>query len=71
MELVRQERSSGLIEYPVHPFKDKDFAVSFYQMMVRTRVLEERLIKMSKTGDGFFWIGGPGCLWERSFICMG
>src|SRR5438270_1731625 len=28
--------------------------------MVRARVLEERLIKMSKSGDGFFWIGGPG-----------
>lgn len=28
--------------------------------MVRARLLEERLIKMSKGGDGFFWIGGPG-----------
>ena len=28
--------------------------------MVRARLLEERLIKMSKSGDGFFWIGGPG-----------
>jgi 2-oxoisovalerate dehydrogenase E1 component alpha subunit len=28
--------------------------------MVRGRLLEERLIKMSKGGDGFFWIGGPG-----------
>lgn len=29
-------------------------------LMVQARVLEERLIKMSKSGDGFFWIGGPG-----------
>jgi len=28
--------------------------------MVKTRLLEERLIKMSKGGDGLFWIGGPG-----------
>jgi 2-oxoisovalerate dehydrogenase E1 component alpha subunit len=28
--------------------------------MLRTRVLEERLITMYKQGDGFFWIGGPG-----------
>ena len=26
----------------------------------KARLLEERLIKMSKGGDGFFWIGGPG-----------
>lgn len=28
--------------------------------MLRTRVLEERLITMYKQGDGYFWIGGPG-----------
>ena len=42
------------------PFKDKAFSVEFYRLMVRTRVLEERLIKMVRMGDGFFWIGGPG-----------
>lgn len=42
------------------PFKDRDFARDFHRMMVRVRVLEERLIKMVRTGDGFFWIGGPG-----------
>jgi len=31
-----------------------------HETMVRARILEERLIKMSKGGDGFFWIGGPG-----------
>lgn len=31
-----------------------------HEVMVRARILEERLIKMSKGGDGFFWIGGPG-----------
>jgi 2-oxoisovalerate dehydrogenase E1 component alpha subunit len=42
------------------PFKDKEFSVDFYRHMVRNRVLEERLIKMVRTGDGYFWIGGPG-----------
>lgn len=31
-----------------------------HDLMVRSRLLEERLIKMSKGGEGFFWIGGPG-----------
>ena len=28
--------------------------------MIKSRVLEERLIKMNKAGMGFFWLGGPG-----------
>ncbi|HWU90963.1 MAG TPA: thiamine pyrophosphate-dependent dehydrogenase E1 component subunit alpha [Kofleriaceae bacterium] len=31
-----------------------------YDLMLQTRILEERLITMYKQGDGFFWIGGPG-----------
>lgn len=31
-----------------------------HRHMVRARVMEERLIKMSKSGEGFFWAGGPG-----------
>ncbi|MBI3542276.1 MAG: thiamine pyrophosphate-dependent dehydrogenase E1 component subunit alpha, partial [Deltaproteobacteria bacterium] len=31
-----------------------------HDLMVKTRSLEERLIKMYKQNDGFFWIGGPG-----------
>lgn len=31
-----------------------------YHNMVKARALEERLIKMSKSSDGYFWIGGPG-----------
>src|SRR3954470_6443904 len=34
--------------------------VKVHDLMLRTRVLEERLITMYKQGDGFFWIGGPG-----------
>src|SRR5262245_49748991 len=40
-----------------------------YSLMVRARELEERLIKMSKSGEGYFWIGGPG---EEAFnVCLG
>jgi 2-oxoisovalerate dehydrogenase E1 component alpha subunit len=31
-----------------------------YHVMAQARALEERLIKMSKSDDGYFWIGGPG-----------
>jgi 2-oxoisovalerate dehydrogenase E1 component alpha subunit len=34
--------------------------LEIYRIMVRTRALEERMIKMSKSGEGYFWIGGPG-----------
>src|SRR5262245_24862081 len=40
-----------------------------YRVMVRTRAMEERMIKMSKSGEGYFWIGGPG---EEAFnTCLG
>lgn len=38
----------------------KDLQIKIYAYMVQSRVLEERLIKMNKSGQGFFWIGGPG-----------
>jgi 2-oxoisovalerate dehydrogenase E1 component alpha subunit len=39
------------------------------RIMVRARVMEERMIKMSKSGEGYFWIGGPG---EEAFnTCLG
>ena len=31
-----------------------------HDLMVKSRVLEERLIKIYKAGDAYFWIGGPG-----------
>jgi 2-oxoisovalerate dehydrogenase E1 component alpha subunit len=34
--------------------------LEIYRIMVRARVMEERMIKMSKSGEGYFWIGGPG-----------
>src|ERR1035438_1829829 len=37
-----------------------ELLVRMHEWMVRSRCLEERLIRMNKQGDGFFWIGGPG-----------
>src|SRR5881628_1301023 len=37
-----------------------ELCLQIYDLMLRTRVLEERLITMYKQSDGFFWIGGPG-----------
>jgi 2-oxoisovalerate dehydrogenase E1 component alpha subunit len=37
-----------------------ELCLKIYDLMLRTRVLEDRLITMYKQGEGFFWIGGPG-----------
>ena len=37
-----------------------DLLLKVHELMVKARVLEERLIQMYKQGDGYFWIGGPG-----------
>src|SRR5918911_1897818 len=43
--------------------------LQIHRLMVRSRVMEERMIKMSKSGQGHFWIGGPG---EEAFnVCLG
>ncbi|HZT79065.1 MAG TPA: thiamine pyrophosphate-dependent dehydrogenase E1 component subunit alpha [Gemmataceae bacterium] len=43
--------------------------LQIYRLMVRARAMEERMIKMSKSGEGYFWIGGPG---EEAFnVCLG
>jgi 2-oxoisovalerate dehydrogenase E1 component alpha subunit len=34
--------------------------VKIHDYMVKTRALEERMIKMFKQSDGYFWLGGPG-----------
>jgi 2-oxoisovalerate dehydrogenase E1 component alpha subunit len=39
---------------------EADLLRNMYDLMIRSRVLEERLIKIYKQGQAFFWIGGPG-----------
>jgi 2-oxoisovalerate dehydrogenase E1 component alpha subunit len=44
-------------------------ALELHRLIVRTRVMEERCIKMSKSGEAYFWVGGPG---EEAFnACVG
>lgn len=38
----------------------KDLLLEMHDLMVKARVLEERLIKIYKSGEAYFWIGGPG-----------
>ena len=38
----------------------RDLLIRMHDLMVQSRVLEERLIAMYKQGHGYFWIGGPG-----------
>ncbi len=37
-----------------------ELQLQIHELMLRGRVLEERLITMYRQGDGYFWIGGPG-----------
>ncbi|MGH7271274.1 MAG: thiamine pyrophosphate-dependent dehydrogenase E1 component subunit alpha [Polyangiaceae bacterium] len=37
-----------------------ELLVRLHDRMLLSRCLEERLIRMNKQGDGFFWVGGPG-----------
>jgi len=37
-----------------------ELSLRLHDLMLRSRILEERLITMYKQGDGYFWIGGPG-----------
>ena len=48
---------------------DEARALEIHELMVEGRVLEERLIRMQRQGEGYFWIGGPG---EEAFnTCLG
>lgn len=40
-----------------------------HHIMVQARTMEQRMIRISKSGEGYFWIGGPG---EEAFnVCLG
>jgi 2-oxoisovalerate dehydrogenase E1 component alpha subunit len=46
-----------------------ELALTVFRQMLRARALEERSVKMSKSGEAYFWIGGPG---EEAFnVCLG
>lgn len=39
---------------------EKELLLKMHNLMVQSRALEERLIKIYKAGDAYFWIGAPG-----------
>jgi len=39
---------------------DDELKLKILDLMITSRCLELRMIKMSKSADGLFWIGGPG-----------
>jgi 2-oxoisovalerate dehydrogenase E1 component alpha subunit len=70
---MRQQKENGKMETgtsssskSVATGKAKSFRlepkllVQIHDSMVKARVLEQRLIRMYKQNDGYFWIGGPG-----------
>jgi 2-oxoisovalerate dehydrogenase E1 component alpha subunit len=61
--LAAPELSTG------HESLPAEKCLEIYRIMMRARAMEERMIKMSKSGEGYFWIGGPG---EEAFnACLG
>jgi 2-oxoisovalerate dehydrogenase E1 component alpha subunit len=50
----RKHQTSDLNKLP------KSLLLKIHNLMVKARVLEERLIKIYKAGDAYFWIGSPG-----------
>ncbi len=64
--------TAGFIPAVVRSGRDAmstEVALTVFRQMVRTRALEERGIKMSKSGEAYFWIGGPGE--EAVNVCLG
>lgn len=58
-----QVQSSGSLTKAATKYKfrlEAELVVKLYQNMLKSRLLEERLIRMYKQSDGYFWIGGPG-----------
>jgi 2-oxoisovalerate dehydrogenase E1 component alpha subunit len=61
--MVRQDASMASPSLSVAPPSGQlagETCLKIYDLMLRARILEERLISMYKQGDGYFWIGGPG-----------
>jgi 2-oxoisovalerate dehydrogenase E1 component alpha subunit len=61
-----QPKTANRLPPPVHRLPD-ELCRQIHRNMVRARAMEERMIKMSKSGEGYFWIGGPG---EEAFCTV-
>src|SRR3954471_6722483 len=49
-----------VVAHPTEFKLEPELLIQIHNTMVKARVLEERLIRMYKQSDGYFWIGGPG-----------
>ncbi len=56
----RKKKSVALNKEDNFEGLNKTLLKKIHNLMVKSRVLEERLIKIYKTGEAFFWIGAPG-----------
>jgi 2-oxoisovalerate dehydrogenase E1 component alpha subunit len=52
--------TTAVHEAPSEGALTREDLLKIHDLMLRSRLLEERLIRMQKQGDGYFWIGGPG-----------
>src|SRR5688572_23036124 len=62
-EAKRQKGPLELVERPEDEAElplPRELLERMHELMVKARVLEERLIQMYRQGHGYFWIGGPG-----------
>lgn len=59
-KIIRTAEKKILLKTDSFSGLPKSILVPMYQYMIKTRVLEERLIKIYRAGESFFWIGGPG-----------
>lgn len=60
-KVMSPQKSSGSTSAKkVKFYLPKEQLLYMHDLMVKSRVLEERLIKIYKMGEAFFWIGGPG-----------
>lgn len=57
---VTKKSPPRLMKKPNFGGLDKGLLLRMHDLIVQSRVLEERLIKIYKAGDAYFWIGAPG-----------
>jgi 2-oxoisovalerate dehydrogenase E1 component alpha subunit len=53
-------RPTSVVADPTPGRLPAEQCLQIYDLMLRARILEDRLITIYKQGEGFFWIGGPG-----------
>lgn len=61
LEIMKEKRRSSRSSVSERSLPlSKELLRQMYSLMLKSRVLEERLIKIYKSGEAFFWIGAPG-----------